>query len=113
MIVVMTMWLPRLACSTPGNEAPEAAEDGRGQRSPSGISSQPGRAPPCRQTSAAPSPPRVGLALGADVEQAGLEGERHREAREDEVGRVVEREAERLAAAEAADDQRSWWPPTG
>ena len=47
------------------------------------------------------------LPLAADVEQAGMEGDGNREPGEDEVGRVVEREADALGAAErAAQKQR-------
>ena len=56
MIVVMTMWLPRLACSTPGTAA-QAAPKTPAASTAAGIRSQGGRKPPCRQTSAAPSPP--------------------------------------------------------
>ena len=45
------------------------------------------------------------LALAADVEQPGVEGDGDREAGEDEVGRVVERVADALAAAERAAQQ--------
>ena len=47
-------------------------------------------------------PAEVGLALGADVEEPAVKGDGHREAREDEVRRVVERVADRLAVAEGA-----------
>ena len=47
----------------------------------------------------------IGLALAADVEQAGMEGDRHREPGEDEVGGVEQREADALAVAEGAVDQ--------
>ena len=46
----------------------------------------------------------IGLALAADVEQAGMEGDGDGEAGEDEVGGVVEREADALAVAERAVD---------
>ncbi len=47
----------------------------------------------------------VGLALDPDVEQAGVEAERDREAGEDEARRVIEREADALEIAERAPDQ--------
>ena len=43
-----------------------------------------------------------GLPLTADVEQAGVEGHRHRQTGEDETGGVVEGEAYPLAGAEGA-----------
>ena len=45
------------------------------------------------------------LPLAADVEQPGMVGDRDREAGEDEIRGVEQREAERLARAEAARDQ--------
>ena len=56
MMVVMTMWLPRRACSTPGTVA-QAAPKAAATAIPAGITSHAGRAPPCRHTSAQPSPP--------------------------------------------------------
>ncbi len=47
----------------------------------------------------------VGLPLAADVEQAAVEGDRDRETREDEAGRVKQGVADRLAVAERAVDQ--------
>ena len=47
----------------------------------------------------------IGLPLDADVEQAGVEADRHRKAGEDEAGRVIKREADALEIAERAGDQ--------
>ena len=44
----------------------------------------------------------IGLALDADVEQAGVEADRDREAGEDEARRVIEREADAFEIAERA-----------
>ena len=55
----------------------------------------------------------IGLALAADVEQAGMEGDGDREAGEDEVGGVEEREADALAVAERALDQDAAPPRAG
>ena len=49
--------------------------------------------------------PHHGLALATDVEQAGVEGDRHGKAGEDEVGGVVERVADRLRRAEGSHQQ--------
>ena len=87
MIVVMTTWLPRLACSQPGMKA-QTAPKAVAARMASGSGEdarQPGKA---RQASATPMPAIVGLALAADVEQAGMEGDRDGEAGEDEIRRV-------------------------
>ena len=56
MIVVMTMWLPRLACSTPGTAA-QAAPKAAAASVAAGIRIEGGRKPPCRHTNAAPRPP--------------------------------------------------------
>ena len=47
----------------------------------------------------------IGLPLNSDVEQAGLEAERHREAGEDEARRVIEGEADPFEIPERAGDQ--------
>src|SRR5262249_984242 len=44
--------------------------------------------------------------LAADVEQAGMEGDRDGKAGEDEIGGVVERVADRLGRADGADDEQ-------
>ncbi|HZY50738.1 MAG TPA: hypothetical protein VFE64_13275, partial [Devosia sp.] len=46
----------------------------------------------------------IGLPLAADVEEAGMEGHRHREPGEDEVGGIVEHVAPALERAERALD---------
>ena len=51
-------------------------------------------------------PAEIGLPFRPDVEQAGLERQRDRKPGEDEIRGVVEREADRLTAAETADDER-------
>src|SRR5271155_2559363 len=50
-------------------------------------------------------PRDIGLALDADVEEAGMETDRDREASEDEAGGVIEREAEPLEIPDRARDQ--------
>src|SRR5690606_34509355 len=52
----------------------------------------------------------IGLALDADIEQAGMEGDGHRQPGEDEIGRVVERIADALARAEGAGDHQRGGP---
>ena len=47
----------------------------------------------------------IGLPLTADVEQPCMEGDRDREAREDQTGRVIERIAQRALVNECAIDQ--------
>ena len=59
----------------------------------------PGKA---RQTKRDAEAGDIGLAVAADVEQAGMEGDRDRKAGEDEVGGVEEREADALGIAERA-----------
>ena len=44
----------------------------------------------------------IGLAFAADVEQPAMEGDCHRKAGEDEVGRVIERVADAVAGTEGA-----------
>ena len=104
MIVVITTWLPRRACSQPGIKPPDAAEQGGGQHRQ--RHAQDARQP--AQIDRRPAPARarqIGLPLATDVEQPGMEGQRHGEAGEDQVGGVVERVADRLAVAEGAVDQ--------
>ncbi len=50
-------------------------------------------------------PPDIGLAFRADVEQSGVETDRHRKAGEDEARREKQRVAEALEIAERAGDQ--------
>ena len=104
MIVVITTWLPRRACSQPGMNAQKPPhrprrEDRERQhereRQPAEIEADQ------RDAEAA----EVGLALAADVEQAAVERDRDREPGEDEAGRVEQRVADRLAVAEGAVDQ--------
>ena len=91
------MWLPRLACSQAGIERPGRAEQRRRRGWRAGASATHGRQrSSARQTSADAEAADIGLALAADVEQAGMEGDRDGEAGEDEVGRVVERVADAL-----------------
>ena len=45
MMVVMTMWLPRLACNTPGTKA-QSAPKSADAKIPSGIRRKAGRPPP-------------------------------------------------------------------
>jgi hypothetical protein len=58
MMVVMTTWLPRRACSQPGmaaHSAPQAAAAAMAI----GRTAQSGQSPSARQTSPVPSPPRI------------------------------------------------------
>ncbi len=104
MIVVMTMWLPRGL--QPGrDERPERADHRRAddrerEDQPPGQDVVEGE-----RDDADAEAGDIGLALAADVEEAAVEGDGDRKAGEDEVGRVVEREADALAAAERAVDQ--------
>ncbi len=50
-------------------------------------------------------PGDIGLALDADIEQAGVEADRDGEAGEDEARRVIERKADAFEIAERAGDQ--------
>jgi hypothetical protein len=99
MMVVMTMWLPRLACNMAGMKAHRAhegrAEDGDRKRDPPGQERVHGQAD---QRDAEPAD--IGLALAADIEQPAMEGDRDRQTGEDEAGRVIERVGDVLAAAE-------------
>ncbi len=57
MIVVITMWLPRQACSAPGS-APQSMPNSIATSTISGSSSQPGSVwPRPKATKPAPSPP--------------------------------------------------------
>ena len=95
MIVVMTMWLPRFACSQPGmkaQKAPKAMAQADRQRNhnerrpvPQVEPDQPGA-----------EPTQVGLPLAADVEEAAVEGDGNGEPGEDEIGCVVKGVADRL-----------------
>ena len=95
MIVVMTTWLPRQACSAAGTAA---------QAMPNSIAAthhqrqQQRRAAAVRPSASAASagaePAEHRLAFAADVEQPAVEGDRDGEAGEDEGGRVVQRVAE-------------------
>ena len=106
MIVVMTMWLPRLACRQAGMKRPGRAEERRRPGSASGSTTITRQARVERQGDQRDAEAAdIGLALAADVEQAGMEGDRDGEAGEDEVGGVVEREADALGRAEGAVDQ--------
>src|SRR4051794_14386493 len=86
------------------DEAPDGAERGRGQ---DGERQRHG----CREVAGGErhereaETPDIGLPLAADVEQAGVIGHGDGEAGVDEVGRVVERVADRLAVAERAVDE--------
>ena len=104
MIVVITTWLPRLACSQPGI-SPQTPPNRAAARIASGMlrdARQPAQIDPDQPQ---PEPAQIGLPLAADVEQPGMEGQRHRQPGEDQVGGVVERVAHRLAIAEGAVDQ--------
>ena len=56
-------------------------------------------------------PPKYQAMMNAtsnyNVEEAGMESDRDRESREDEIRRVIEREADALGRAEAAGDQNA------
>ena len=84
-----------------GQERPGGAEQRRAERSPSGTSEQAGQGAEVEADERRAEAADSRLPLAADVEQPGMEGDRDREAGEDEVGGVEEREAERLAGAEA------------
>ena len=108
MMVVMTMWLPKRACSQAGRNAQAAPNERRARRSraerpatTAGYVSK--RERDERHAEAA----EIGLPLAADVEQPGVEGDRDGEAGQDEVGGVEEREADALAVAERAAERRS------
>ena len=102
MIVVMTMWLPRLACRIAGMNA-QAAPAGEGQDDRQRQVQPPGQdAAEGQRHRRDAEPADIGLALAADVEQPAMEGDRDGEPGEDEVGGVVEREADALAIAEGA-----------
>ena len=100
------MWLPRQACSQAGTAA-QAAPNSAAATMPIGHH-QPDRqvAVERQDRQAAAQPAEIGLALAADVEQAAMEGDRHGQAGEDEVGGVVERVADRLRRADRARDQQ-------
>ena len=104
MIVVITTWLPRLACSQPGIR-PQTPPNRAAARIASGMlrsARQPAEIDPDQPE---PEPAQIGLPLAADVEQPGMEGHRHRQPGEDQVGGIVERVAHRLAIAEGTVDQ--------
>ena len=87
-----------------GDEGPEAADRRRREdRRPGSVSHQ-GRDCIGERDEDDAEAGDIGLAVAADVEEAGMGGDRHREAGEDEVGRVVERVAEVVAVAEGAGD---------
>ena len=107
MMVVMTMWLPRVACSQAGMKA-QAAPKAKAAIAPRRPFAHQGRlVSKARQTSADAEAAEIGLTLAADIEQAAVEGDRDRKAGEDEIGRVIEREAEALAIAERAVDHQA------
>ena len=106
MMVVITTWLPRLACSQPGMNAQKppnraapriAAGTTRIQRQPAEIEADQ------RDAEAA----EIGLALAADVEQAAVERDGDREPGEDEARGVEQRVADRLLVAEGAEHQQA------
>ena len=102
MMVVMTMWLPRFACSQAGINA-QAAPKAKAAT----VAEQPVQPPRQRRIEGEADERHaeaadIGLPLAADVEQAGMEGDRDRQAGEDEVGGVEQREADALAIAERA-----------
>ena len=90
------------------HRGPGGAEQRPPRRSRAAISSHAGRYAVEREDDEADAQPaEIGLALAADVEQAGMEGDRHREAGEDEVGGVVERVADRLRTSRTRPKTRS------
>jgi hypothetical protein len=106
MMVVMTMWLPRQACSQAGTRPSRAKRGGRDdadrdqdRRRQVAVEGQHGE--PAAQAA------DIGLALAADIEQAAMEGDGHGKPGEDEVGRVVERVADRLRRADRARHQQA------
>ena len=68
----------------------------------SGMSDGPGQELEAEAHGGGTDARHVGLALAADVEQAGMEGHRHGQAGEDEVGGVVEQVAPALERAHRA-----------
>ena len=80
MIVVITTWLPRRACSQPGTNA-QAAPQAAATTTAAGMTSAVGQPPAPRQRSATPRPADVRLALGADVEEPAVEGDGDGQAR--------------------------------
>ncbi len=107
MIVVMTTWLPRQACSTAGTAA-QAAPNSIAAASTIGGSTVQRRQVVAerqrRQRGADAAQHR--LAFAADVEQPRMKCHRDRQAGEDEGRRVVQRVAQADAAAEGALDQQ-------
>jgi hypothetical protein len=97
MIVVITTWLPRGAA---GRGRDDGGENDQHGRPAAGAQAQQ------RHGEAAD----VGLALGADVEQAAVERDSDGEAGEDEVGRVVQGVADRLGVPERAAHQQAQRP---
>ena len=106
MIVVMTMWLPRWACSHAGTKAHATPARHAGQHRQ--RQQQRRGQPASRASSTTPDaqPAQRGLAFGADVEMPAMEGHRDREAGEDEVGRVVQRVAPASALPKAPSSSR-------
>ena len=104
MIVVITTWLPRLACSQPGIR-PQTPPNSGGRQDRQRDAQDARQAAEIDPDQPEPEPAQIGLPLAADVEQPGMEGHRHGQPGEDQVGGVVERVAHRLAIAEGAVDQ--------
>ena len=95
------MWLPRFTCSTPGHPGPEGA-DRHGSQNGKRDHDGPGQEFKAQTYNCSASAGHVGLALAADVEKAGMEGNGNRKAGEDEVGGVVEKIAPALERAHGA-----------
>ena len=83
MIVVTTSWAPETALRNAGDEAPDGAGQHARPTSASGIAMSGRRSRELRRRRRPAERAHQELALGADVEQAGLEAEADGEAAED------------------------------
>ena len=100
MIVVTTSWAPRQAFRAPGMK-PQPAPPSAPAASARSIAIGNG-IPAMVPTMAAQNPPISSCPLRADVEQPGLEADRHREAGEDQRRRGIEGVRDGLRASERA-----------
>ena len=67
-----------------------------------GTDDRPGQEPEAEAHDRRTQPGEIGLAFAADIEEAGMEGDRNGKAGEDEIGGVVEQIAPALQAADRA-----------
>ena len=101
MIVVTTSWAPEVALRKPGMK-PHTAPNSIPAASASGIATSAGLSRSCDADDDRAERAHQELALGADVEQAGLEREADRQAAEEQRHRVDERVDDRGLGADRA-----------